>query len=77
MMTRAHKGHLQPKELDVKVEKCTSQLSIRSSLDVRRYMQVGKSGIEISSRIELIRSSSALCGVLRTPVGWQCQSRMD
>ena len=30
-----------------------------------------------SSQIELIRSSSALCGVRRTPVGWQCQSRMD
>ena len=40
MMTKAHKnkGHLYPKELDVKVEKCTSQLSIRSSLDVLRNM---------------------------------------
>ena len=38
-------GHLQPKDLDVKVENCTFQLSIRSSLDVLMNVQVGKSGI--------------------------------
>ena len=30
-----------------------------------------------SSPIELISSSRALCGVLRTRVDWQCQSTMD
>ena len=30
-----------------------------------------------SSPIELISSSRALCGVLRTRVDWQCQSMMD
>ena len=42
MMTKAY---IKPKDLDVKVENCTFQVSIRSSLDVLRNMQVGKSGI--------------------------------
>ena len=71
MITKAYKTdvHLLPKELNVKVEICTFQLSVRSS--IRETISTN------SSQIELVRGFRGLCGRLRTTVDWPCQSNMD
>ena len=50
--------------------------SVRSSLCALGNMQI-RGLSEISSQVELVRSIRGLCGLLRTRVDRQCQSRMD